>query len=48
MKTHQTSNNKSHTLLPADFVLLEGICVINEAMLTGESAPQVKDPLGDS
>lgn len=38
-----TSN--SDTIVPADLLLLTGRCVTNEAMLTGESTPQVKDSI---
>ncbi len=31
------------TLMPCDMILLSGSCVINEAMLTGESAAVVKN-----
>lgn len=36
-------NCDTHKNLPCDFVLLNGSCVANEAVLTGESIPQIKD-----
>ena len=37
--------NNTATIMPVDALLLEGTCVTNEAVLTGESVPQTKTPL---
>ena len=33
------------TVIPCDIVLLKGVAVMNESMLTGESIPAIKNPI---
>lgn len=38
-------SEENHKVLPCDFLILSGTCVVNESIMTGESIPQIKDSI---
>jgi P-type E1-E2 ATPase len=38
-------NAGNFKVLPCDMLLLNGSCVVNESILTGESVPLIKDSI---
>jgi manganese-transporting P-type ATPase len=36
---------QAETIIPADILLVEGTCIVNEAMLSGESTPLLKESI---
>jgi cation-transporting ATPase 13A3/4/5 len=39
---------QGNSLFPCDLILLNGTCIVNESILTGESIPVVKNPLEEN
>lgn len=38
-------SRQSETNIPADILLVQGTCIVNEAMLSGESTPLLKESI---
>lgn len=43
IRKRKPENNYEGKVIPCDILLIRGSCVVNEAMLTGESIPKVKE-----
>ena len=43
-----SSDSSEGSLIQADMLLLAGTCIVDEAVLTGESTPQWKNPVGEA
>ena len=47
-RSSQQSQHTEDHIMPCDALLIQGSCVMNEAMLTGESVPQIKETLANA
>jgi manganese-transporting P-type ATPase len=45
MLTSTTARQQTETTIPADILLVNGTCIVNEAMLSGESTPLLKESI---
>ena len=41
----EADTSSNFKVLPCDFLILNGSCVVNESILTGESIPLIKDSI---
>jgi len=42
---HALARHQTETTVPADILLIKGTCIVNEAMLSGESTPLLKESI---
>lgn len=43
--SNRSARLQSETVVPADILLVHGTCIVNEAMLSGESTPLLKESI---
>ena len=45
LPNHALVRHQTETTVPADILLIKGTCIVNEAMLSGESTPLLKESI---